>query len=291
MSDGLRIEPLDAPLGARVSGIDLAAAPTSAVIEAIRTAWREHLVLVFPGQQLDDEALMRFAKSFGELDPPGPNPYGKEPLHPTHPELNVISNIVENGRPIGNLGDGEAVWHADMTYVERPPKGAILYALELPSSGGDTHFASMYAAYEGLSPDLRAAIDGRKAVHDASHNSAGIRRTGYDEVTDVRLTPGARHPLARLDAATGRRCLFLGRRPRSYVIDTEVEESERILDSLWAHATSPEFTMVHRWSLGDVVMWDNLSVLHRRDAFDPYARRKLHRAQLRGTEEIVGAAS
>jgi len=112
-------------------------------------------------------------------------------------------------------------------------------------------------------------------------------RRGYRAVTDVRETPGARHPLVRTDRASGRRCLFLGRRPRSYVVGLAVAESEALLDALWQHATRPEHVLVHRWRVGDVVMWDNLSVLHRRDAFDPAARRRLHRAQLAGTETIA----
>src|SRR5678816_4955037 len=107
---------------------------------------------------------------FGELDPPGPNPYGK-PFLPAHPELNVISNIKLDGMPIGGLGDGEAIWHADMTYVEQPPMGAILYALEIPPSGGDTYWANMYTAYEALPARLKKRIDGRQAVHDATYNS------------------------------------------------------------------------------------------------------------------------
>lgn len=287
MNRKFAIAPFSTVLGAEVCGVDLAQPLASSAVASLTAAWEEHLVLVFRGQSLDDEALIRFAERLGELDPPGPNPYGPEPLHPTHPELNVISNIVEGGRPIGNLGDGEAVWHADMTYQRVPPKGSLLCAVELPSEGGNTYFSDMFAAYEALPDNLREAVDGRVAIHDASHNSAGFLRRGYEEILDVRETPGARHPLVRTAKMTGRRCLFLGRRPRSYVLDLPVEESDILLDALWAHATNESFTMCHKWSPGDVVLWDNLSVLHRRDAFDPHARRKLHRAQLKGTEKIV----
>ncbi len=208
------------------------------------------------------------ARYFGELDPPGPNPYG-EPFLKQHPELNVISNVVENGKPIGNLGDGEAVWHADMTYVDVPPKAAMLHSLEVPPSGGNTYFANMFAAYETLPADLKQAAAGKIAVHDASTNSAGMLRKGYKEVTDVRETVGARHPLVRTEPKTGRKALFLGRRPNSYVVGLHVAESEALLDALWAHATQPRFAMCHEWQVGDVLMWNNLSVLHRRDPFDP----------------------
>ena len=124
------------------------------------------------GQKLTDPQLIAFSRNFGELDPPGPNPYG-EPFLKEHPELNVISNVVENGKPIGNLGDGEAVWHADMTYVDVPPKAAMLHALEVPppEAGGNTYFANMFAAYETLPADLKKAVEGKIAVHDASRNS------------------------------------------------------------------------------------------------------------------------
>jgi taurine dioxygenase len=287
MRDEMQIVPNGKALGAQVLGLDLSCTLDSAHKQTLLKAWQDHFVLVFRDQHLDDDGLVSLAETFGELDPPGPNPYGKTPLHTTHPELNVISNIVEAGRHLGNLGDGEAVWHADLTYVDQPPKGAILHALELPPSGGDTHFANMFAAYDALPEKLRERISDRRAVHDAAHNSAGMLRTGYEEVDDVRLTPGARHPLARACTRRDAKCLFLGRRPGSYVLGLDVRESEALLDELWAHATQPEFVMVHEWGQGDVVMWDNLSVLHRRDSFDPGTRRRLHRAQLKGDEAIV----
>src|SRR6266480_4236545 len=147
----ISIRNLDAALGAEVAGIDLSKPAARDDIAAIEGAWRERLVVVFRGQQLSDPQLIAFSRNFGELDPPGPNPTG-EPFNKQHPELNVISNVVENGKPIGNLGDGEAVWHADMTYVEVPPKAAILHALEVPppEAGGSTYFANMFAAYESL---------------------------------------------------------------------------------------------------------------------------------------------
>jgi taurine dioxygenase len=229
---------------------------------------------------------MPFSRCFGELDPPGPNPYG-EPFNKEFPEINVISNLVENGRPIGNLGAGEAVWHADMTYIDVPPKAGILYALEVPPTGGNTYFADMYAAYETLPAGLKEASDGKIAIHDASRNSAGLLRKGYREVNDVRETVGARHPLIRTDPETGRRSLFLGRRPKSYVVGMEVAESEALLDTLWEHATQRQFAVCHEWRAGDLLMWNNLAVLHRRDPFDANSRRVMHRTQIKGHERVA----
>ena len=284
----LSIRNLDAALGAEVSGIDVSKPVPRGDIDAIETTWRERLVVVFHGQSLSDPQLIEFSRNFGELDPPGPNPYG-QPFLKDHPELNVISNVVEDGKPIGNLGDGEAVWHADMTYVEVPPKAAMLHSLEVPppEAGGNTHFANMFAAYEALPSNLKQAADGKVAAHDASTNSAGMLRKGYKPVTDVREVVGARHPLVRTDPKTGRKALFLGRRPNAYVLGLAVPESDALLDALWAHATQPRFAMCHEWKVGDLLMWNNLSVLHRRDPFDPRTRRVMHRSQIKGNERIA----
>jgi taurine dioxygenase len=284
----IAIKNLNATLGAEVFGVDVAKPVPQADIDTIEAAWRERLVVVFHGQDLSDPQLIAFSKNFGELDPPGPNPYG-EPFLKEHPELNVISNVVEAGKPIGNLGDGEAVWHADMTYVDVPPKAAMLHALEVPppQAGGSTYFANMFAAYETLPAELQQAVAGKIAVHDASRNSAGMLRKGYKEVTDVRETVGAHHPLVRTDPNTGRKALFLGRRPSAYVLGMSVAESEALLDALWAHATQPRFTLCHQWQVGDLLMWNNLSVLHRRDPFDPKTRRVMHRSQIKGDERVA----
>jgi len=281
----LSIQHSNAVLGAEISGIDLSRSIAQDDVDAIESVWRERLVVVFHGQKLSDPELIAFSKRFGELDPPGANPYG-EPFLKEFPELNVISNVVENGKPIGGLGDGEAVWHADMTYVDVPPKAAMLHSLEIPPTGGNTHFANMFAAYESLPADLKKAVAGKIAVHDGSRNSAGQLRKGYREVTDVRQTVGAHHPLVRTEPKTGRKALFLGRRPNAYVRGLDVAESDALLDALWAHATTPEFAMCHIWQVGDVLMWNNLSVLHRRDPFDPNARRIMHRSQIKGDERI-----
>ena len=254
---------------------------------AIGEALDRHLVVVARDQRLSDPQLLAFSANFGELDPPGPNPYG-EPFNKEFPEINVISNVIENGRPIGNLGAGEAVWHADMTYVEVPPKAAVLHALEIPpEGGGNTYFADMYAAYEAMPRELKQAVEGKRLVHDASRNSAGLLRKGYTEVRDVRETVGATHPIVRTDPRSGRRGLFLGRRPNSYIVGLEVAESEALLDAIWAHATQSRFTMCHEWRVGDLLMWNNPAVLHRRDSFDANARRVMHRTQIKGVERIA----
>ncbi|MQA64880.1 MAG: TauD/TfdA family dioxygenase [Alphaproteobacteria bacterium] len=272
---------MDAPLGARVLGVDLSQPIHATTVARITEAWRQRLVLVFPDQVIDDDQLIAFTRLFGDLDPPGPNPYGA-PFLSEHPEINVISNVLVDGRPIGNLGAGEAIWHADMTYTDTPPMGAVLLGLEIPEGEGNTYFANMYAAFEALPSSLRMRIEGKLCIHDATYNSAGMMRKGYKEVTDPRTAPGARHPLVIRHPHTGRPALFLGRRRNACIVGFELADSEALLDALWAHATQPRFALTHVWRRGDVLMWDNMATLHRRDAFAETARRVLHRTQIKG---------
>ena len=277
----------DKSLGGEIVGFDISKKLTHDQINFINESWNERLVLVFKKQNLDDPKLINFSKNFGELDPPGPNPYGITFL-PEFPEINVISNVKnEQGTPIGNLGDGEAVWHADMTYLELPPKAGILYALEVPENQGNTHFANMTLAYSDLSDAIKEKIDGKILIHDSAHNSAGMLRKGYSEVDNPTETPGARHPMVIKDQSTNKKLLFLGRRPHAYIVGLEIEESENLLDEIWKHATQEKYTWTQKWEKGDLLMWKNLNVLHKRDAFDPNTRRVMHRTQLKGEMAIT----
>ena len=274
-------------LGGEIIDLDISNRLTQDQINFINESWDERLVLVFKKQNLDDHKLINFSKYFGELDPPGPNPYGVTFL-PEFPEINVISNVKnEKGTPIGNLGDGEAVWHADMTYQELPPKAGILYALEVPENQGNTHFANMALAYNELPNRLKEKIDGKILIHDSAHNSAGMLRRGYSEVDNPSDTPGARHPMVITDNDSNKKLLFLGRRPHAYIIGLELEESENLLNEIWEHATQEKFTWTQKWEKGDLLMWKNLNVLHKRDAFDPNTRRVMHRTQIKGEMAIT----
>ena len=274
-------------LGGEIVDLDISNELTQDQINFINKSWDERLVLVFKKQNLDDHKLINFSKYFGELDPPGPNPYGITFL-PEFPEINVISNVKnEQGTPIGNLGDCEAVWHADMTYLQLPPKAGILYALEVPENQGNTHFANMAIAYNELPNKLKEKIDDKILIHDSAHNSAGMLRKGYSEVDNPSETPGARHPMVITDKNTNKKLLFLGRRPHAYIIGLELEESENLLNEIWEHATQEKFTWTQKWEKGDLLMWKNLNVLHKRDAFDPNTRRVMHRTQIKGEMEIT----
>ncbi len=272
-------------IAAEIKNIDLSKDLNTYEIDFIQKAWDENLVLIFKNQELNDPQLIKFSKYFGNLDLPAPNPYGIN-FSPDHPEINVISNVKEKGKPIGILGDGEATWHADMTYNEIPPKGAILYSLEVPKDQGDTHFSNMIAAYENMPESLIKKIEDKILIHDASHNSAGQLRKGYKENSDPSLTPGAKHPIIFKDLKTKKKSLFLGRRPHAYIVGTNIDESEKLLNELWAHATQKKFTFTHRWENNEVLMWKNLFVLHKRDSFNSNTRRVMHRTQISGDLRI-----
>jgi len=281
-TEALTVHRLGDSLGAEIRGIDLNQPLDEEQVQAVRRAWAEHLVLRFRGQEsLTLEAHIAFSRHFGRLDiRPKASMTMSQEYEALPAEITVISNIKVGGQPLGALGDAEAVWHADMTYNDHPPKGACLYAKEVPPTGGNTHFANMYAAYEALDNATKSRIKSLSCIHDASRNSAGELRLGYEDNTDPRKTVGAIHPLVGTHPVTGKPYLMLGRRRNAYIVGLEIDESETLLNRLWAHATQAQFTWAQVWQAGDLVMWDNTCTLHRRDSFDPATRRLMYRTQI-----------
>ncbi len=267
-------------LGAQIDGVD-AACIDDATFAALHAAWLAYGVVRLRGQQLDDDALQRFSARFGSLEEvPMGRASAEERAKLRNRYITVISNIVENGRPIGGLGDKEANWHSDMSYNEVTPSASVLYAVELPAQGGDTHFACQEAALAALPDALRARIASIGIRHDAAHTSVGDLRRGFEAFDDPRDAPGAVHPAIRLHPETGRQVLFLGRREFASIPGMALEDSEALLDALWRYAAQPAWTWTQQWQVGDLVVWDNRRVLHRRDGFDPASRRLLRRCQV-----------
>jgi taurine dioxygenase len=168
-----------------------------------------------------------------------------------------------------------------MSYVAKPPKASMLYAIEVPSHGGNTAFCSMYAVYESLPAALKTRIEGLAIKHDGTYNSGGYVRQGVTPTGDPRTSPGALHPLVCTHFDTGRRLLYLGRRRNAWIAGMDLAESETLLDELWTYVARPEAAWEHVWRVGDLVLWDNRCTMHRRDAFDPGARRIMHRTQIK----------
>jgi taurine dioxygenase len=276
----ITILPSGKPLGAEVRGADLRAV-SSSDFDAIHKAWNDHSVLLFRGQHLTDDDLIAFSRRFGNLDEAPIQETGRRFVE-GYPEIYVVSNVTVNGEPIGSLGAGEASWHTDMSYLEDPPKASMLYALEVPPSGGNTYFCGMYHAYDSLPDSLKKRIEGRVLKHDGTYNSGGFVRQGVTAVDDPLTSPGAWHPLVCTHPETNRRALYLGRRRNAYIQGMPLAESEALLDELWSIATREEFAWHNQWQVGDVVLWDNRSTMHRRDAFDLKSRRILHRTQIKG---------
>ena len=275
----MHVRPTGAALGATVDGVDLRALDDE-TFSAIHRAWLDYQVLLFRDQRLSDADLIAFSRRFGDLDEAPVQETGRRFVD-GHPEIYVVSNVVQDGVPIGSLGAGEAVWHTDMSYLPDPPKASVLYALEVPAHGGDTSFCSMYAAWDELPDRLRARVDRLRVKHDGTYNSGGYVRQGVTPTDDPRTSPGTLHPLVYVHPETGRRSLYLGRRRNAYIEGCTLEESDALLDEVWGEATRESLTWRHHWRVGDLVLWDNRCTMHRRDAFDPSARRVMHRTQIK----------
>jgi len=281
-----QVRAFDSALGAEVVCGDLRTI-SDEDFERLHRAWLDHLVLLVRGQDFSrPHDLLAFGRRFGELERAPGLVKGQKPKDPDLLELAIVSNIRENGQSIGVLGDGEAVWHTDSSFYEVPPAASILYAVEIPPVGGNTGFANMYRAHDAMPPSLRARVKGGTIKNDLVHNTGGQIRDGYEEGGDIRFTPGPSHPIVRTHPETGCNALYLGRRPYAYVNGLSIEDSERLLDELWAHATQAAFTWEHVWRVGDVIIWDNRCVLHRRDSFDPATRRLMYRTYVKGTRPV-----
>jgi taurine dioxygenase len=274
------VVPTGPALGAETTGVDLRHLDDTAFARLLQ-AWHDHSVLLVRGQTLSDQDLVDFSRRLGDLDWAPIQETGRRFVEGM-PEIYIVSNVKVNGEPIGSLGDGEAVWHTDMSYLEVPPKASMLFALEVPRTGGNTSFCTMYGVYDALPPALRERIAQLKIKHDGTYNSGGYLRQGVTPTDDPMTSPGAVHPLVCTHPATGRRMLYLGRRRNAYLVGLSLADSEALLDELWRFVNRPEFAWEHVWRVGDLVLWDNRCTMHRRDAFDPGSRRILHRTQVKG---------
>ncbi len=279
MSTAIEVIPTGS-VGAVITGINLAALDETQ-FAAVSKAWYRHDVLVFRNQKISDDDLLAFSRRFGALDSP-PNQGAGRKSPAGYPEIYVVSNVLDDtGEPIGALGDGEAAWHTDMSYAPAPPDASMLYSLEIPPTGGDTWFSSMKAALAKMPRLLVDRIRNLDIKHDGTYDSGGYVRKGLTAVDDPRKSVGTPHPIIIPHPVSGDEALYLGRRRNAYIVGLEVVDSERLLDEIWTYVDAAIYQ--HKWALGDLVFWDNRTTMHRRDAFDPNARRVMHRTQIKGS--------
>ncbi|MFX4223477.1 MAG: TauD/TfdA dioxygenase family protein [Thalassobaculum sp.] len=284
-SDGtMEARPLTPVVGAEIVGIDLGDV-SEAQFAFIRDAFDRYAGLLFRGQDLSPDQLVAFSRRFGDLDHAPVMENGRTAV-PGLPEVYLVSNIKDaDGKEIGSLGAGEAVWHTDMSYLAAPPDISMLHAIEVPPAGGDTWLGGMNAAYEALPEDLKRRIAGLRIKHDGTYNSGGYVRQGVTPTDDPRESPGTYHPVVIAHPNTGQPLLYLGRRRMAHIEGLDLAELEALLDELWSFATREENAYRHSWRVGDVLMWDNRATMHRRDPFDAASRRLMRRTQVKGATQ------
>jgi taurine dioxygenase len=254
----LKVRRLGYALGAEVTGLDAARPLDPPTLEALRGALLDHVVLCLPGQNLEGQSMRTFCAQFGELDDGG----GFN-SHPDYTHVMIIANrpAMVDGKPTVGYVRGE-LWHSDFSFDVCPTPISFLCAKELPEVGGDTMFANMYMAYETLSPTMRELLDGLSAVHDIAMGPGYAARSPEQRVKMSRDNPPVVHPVVRVHPETGRKALYgVGDRVRSFVGMTD-EESRPLIDFLNAHATRYELSYRHRWTVGDLVIWDNRCAMH-----------------------------
>ena len=269
----LMTRPLSTALGLEILDVDLRDPVPPAVIAQLREAWYEGLILLLRDQSLTEEDQVRFAEYFGRpAKTINVNNTGK------HPAVMLISNIRKDGKPIGALPDGEMQFHTDQCYIEKPAAASMLYAIEVPSVGGNTLFANAYLAYETLPDEIKRRIDGRKAINAYDYeNASTIRGTRLREGV-----PKYSHPVVRTHPATGRRALYVNRLMTIAIEDLPQAESDELLNLLFDHQEQRRFIYEHVWHVGDILMWDNRCTLHARTDFSSAERRLMRRITILG---------
>ncbi|CAN7275818.1 TauD/TfdA dioxygenase family protein [Rhizobacter sp. LjRoot28] len=277
----LHIRPLDAPLGAEVLGLDLSRPVEADDFARIHRAHLDHHLLVFRSQRIAPAQQIAFSRRFGPLQ-----------IHVLrqfqlagHPEILVVSNVVENGQPIG-LGDAGHFWHSDLSYKERPSLGSMLHAQELPAEGGDTLFANMHTAWDSLPAHLKRAVDGRRAEHTYLKQYEALRQRSpwRPKLTDDQLAEvqPVLHPVVRTHPETGRKALFVSEHFTTRIDGLPEDESRELLDALFAHSVRPEHVYRHVWQAHDMVFWDNRSLMHLAAGCPDHLRRRLNRTTIEG---------
>ena len=260
-TDELQFIPIGDVLGAEVRGVDLSQPLAPDMIQRLRKALAEHVVLLFRNQTISEEEQVRFAKYFGN-----PTPHVRKQDHAVK-ELFIISNVEENGKPVGELGNYELVYHSDCSYLHLPCVCGTLYAVEATQTGGETVFCNCTAAYEALDPEFKARLKGLVGVH-------------LHPRKDYSPAEPAKHPIVCTHPETGRKFLYASPAYTKHIVGLPEEESSKLLDAIFAHLIQPRFLWTHKWRNLDLVFWDNLPSMHHREPFPNTERRILRRTQI-----------
>lgn len=284
----MKVQVLNPLFGAEIQDVDLATDLDPTRFAEVERAFNERSVVLFRGQRITDEQHVRFSRRLGELE----IHVLREFVKPAHPEVYVLSNIIENGRPVG-IKDAGNYWHTDLSYTRAPSRGSIMYAVEVPHRDGkplgDTLFASTAAAYDALPESMKKTLAGLKAVHRFWDRYIRERKAAGSDVviSEERRagTPDVVQPVVRTHPHTGRKCLYVNEGFTVGIVGMPDDESRALLRELYAHCTRPEFVYRHKWRVGDVVMWDNCATIHRATVdFALPERRLMQRTTLKGTE-------
>ena len=279
MPSDLAILPTGAVLGAEIRGLDLAQPMDDRTFEAVDDAFASYGVIFFRNQRITPQQQVAFTRRFGAIEF---NIFGERWSVPGAPEIVVVSNVTENGKPVGVRRAGEN-WHSDMCYTARPPRGTMLYAIETPALHGlplgDTEFASTAAAWDALPDDLRRRVEGRRAVFDFT----GRKRAFPPTADEIARNPPVTHPIVRTHPRSRRKCLYVMRDDCTGIEGIPAEEAEALIAALADHIVKPQFIYRHQWRPGDVLMWDNCTVQHRAiQDYDLPQRRLMHRTTMGG---------
>jgi alpha-ketoglutarate-dependent taurine dioxygenase len=272
----VEIDSLSPAIGIKVRGLDLAHDLGDGDFDRLRRAWESRCVALFRDQSLSELDQVKFGSRFGPL---GRAVNDLDPAKGgTHPAILYVSNVRVDGKPTGILPDGEMFFHSDTCYLERPAMASMLYAIEVPSRGGDTLFANGFAAYEALPDKIKTRLTGTRALNVYDY-AANPTLRGRELAQDAKR---AIHPIFRTHPATGRKSLYVNRLMTWQILGMAEEESREMLDFLFEHQEQPQFVYRHQWRPGDFVLWDNRSCLHARSDFDPAERRRLRRVTVLG---------
>lgn len=278
------VVPLSGALGAEIKGLDLSHSLDSTTQELLRDAWTKHLVLVVRGQKdLSVEGQRNFCRVFGALGDRSRPKETRQEGADAPAGVMFVSNLKVDGKNIGSLPDGEMQFHIDQCYTATPAIGTCLYAMEIPSRGGDTMFSNLYSVWECLPADVRTKLEGRKAVHYFDYGATS--REAFS-AADRATLPHYAHPVGRVHPLSRRTALYVCRLMTDRIEGLPDEESQALLNQLFDAIERPEYQYAHKWRVGDVLLWDNRCSAHARTDFDPNERRHLRRFTVQGEQPV-----